>query len=155
MTETKTKTEILDQKEWLADHLLILAFLLGLNLAMSLLVRQVGVFVINRDIFYLEVDLWLVVLAVITSTFFSFYLKLAHSYPVAVVLIISGIWSNLVERLIFGGVADYLNIYIALTNLADLQIWLGLIGLNFQIWFPQAADRLGSYLNSFKKNEEI
>jgi lipoprotein signal peptidase len=154
MPEIKKPTLRLEErKRWLADHLLIVVFLLGLNLIIGLLVRQMGAFVINRNIFYLEAELWMVILAVAGTTGLAFYLKLPNVYPVASVLILAGVWSNLAERLIFSGVADYLDIYIALTNLADLQIWIGLIGLNFQIWFPEGANTVRNYLNTFKQSE--
>jgi lipoprotein signal peptidase len=150
----KSKLWLEERKGWLADHLFIIVFLLGLNLVMALLVREVGAFVINRNIFYLEVDLWVIILAVVGTTVLTFYLKLPNTYPVASVLIMAGVWSNLAERLIFGGVADYLDIYVALTNLADLQIWIGLVGLNFQIWFPESANAVREYMNTLQKSEQ-
>lgn len=56
-------------------------------------------------------------------------------YRLASALIIAGSFSNFLERLYFGEVKDYLDIGIAYINLADIQIWLGLILLNWQIWF--------------------
>lgn len=139
-------------RHWATDHLFMLAFLLGINLVMSIVVRQIGFFVINKDIFYFSVDLWVIVIIVLAINWFCLYFKLIHNYPVPCVLIISGAWSNLIERIIFGGVADYINVYFALSNLADLQIWLGLLGLNLLVWFPKSNDRISTYLGKFKKN---
>ncbi len=144
-----------ERKGWLADHLFIISFLLGLNLVISLIVRQVGAYIVNRDVFYLETDLWVIVVAVVITTFLTFYLRLPNSYPVASVLIIAGVWSNLAERFIFDGVADYLDIYIAFTNLADLQIWIGLLLLNLQIWLPESAEKFRRYINNLQQNEQI
>ncbi len=137
---------------WLMNQLNIIIFLLGFNLLMSLIVRNFGSFVINQDIFHLKIDLWLITLFALTATIMVFVLNLFRDYPVSSILIITGIWSNIVEKLIFGGVADYLNIYVALSNLADLQIWIGLIGLNLQIWFPKQMKYLQKFTISQAQN---
>lgn len=136
---------------WLGSHLLMVAFLLGINLTMSFLVRQVGSFAVNKEVFHVPVDLWLITLLAVVVTGLCFYVGLAWDYPVPCVLIIAGAWSNLTERFIFGGVADYIDIYIALTNLADLQIWLGLVAVNWQVWFPQNHLRVAQYLPTWKR----
>ncbi len=127
---------------WIVNQLNIVIFLLGFNLLMSLVVRNFGNFVINQEVFHVKINLWLIVLFAVIASIILFVLNLFKDYPVSSILIITGIWSNIIERLVFGGVADYLNIYIALSNLADLQIWIGLISLNLQIWFPKQIEYL-------------
>ena len=48
-------------------------------------------------------------------------------------LIIAGAIGNFLEYTIFGFVVDYINIGIAVLNVADLQIYGGLILLNWKI----------------------
>ena len=62
-------------------------------------------------------------------------MNLFQKSPVFSLLILAGGWSNLLERVIFGSATDYIIFVFSFINLADIEIWLGLILLNIQIWF--------------------
>jgi hypothetical protein len=53
---------------------------------------------------------------------------------ISIILLLSGLYSNFVEKFIWGSVADYMSIYELAINLADVQIILGLIFLNWKLW---------------------
>jgi len=91
---------------------------------------------INQTVFGFKIEVWVMVLIAVTISLFLMKTDLWQNYPISSSLILSGVWSNLLERLWFGGVADYLNLYITIANMADLQIWTGLLLLNLQIFWP-------------------
>jgi len=50
-----------------------------------------------------------------------------------VAMFLSGAISNIIDRLIFGYVVDYINFYIFIANGADILIFMGCVGLLFQV----------------------
>jgi len=116
---------------------LIFLFLTVVNLLIVSVTRQGNHYlVINQTVFGFKVDLWIIALITVAISLFLVKTKLWQHYPISGSLILSGVWSNLLERLWFGGVADYLNLYIAISNIADLEIWVGLLILNLQLFWP-------------------
>jgi lipoprotein signal peptidase len=79
----------------------------------------------------LVLPVWFVVLAAGFVSFGLVKFEFLSKHPVFTLLIIAGMASNLLERITFGFVADYINIGIAIANIADLQIWSGVIALNY------------------------
>ena len=69
----------------------------------------------------------------ILGGFCVYKLKLLQQFPLITALIIAGSFSNFLEFSLHGFVADYFNIGIAVLNLADLQIYGGLILLNWNL----------------------
>jgi hypothetical protein len=121
-------------------HYLWIFFVLIFNLSVSVLIR-------NSDHFFIPNPtpigfnfgyLWSVVLF-ITISWLAFEFRMIHKHPVSLIFIIAGVYSNFSERLIWGSVADYMfipnPIFEININLADIQIILGLIFLNIQVWF--------------------
>jgi lipoprotein signal peptidase len=51
-------------------------------------------------------------------------LRIYHKYPVSLIMILAGFFSNFLERFYFGYVTDYLNFGIGVANLADVEIYL-------------------------------
>jgi len=116
---------------------IIFLFLTVINLLFVALIRQGDHYLmINQTVFGFKIEAWVMVLIAVTISLFLVKTDLWQNYPISSSLILSGVWSNLLERLWFGGVADYLNLYIAIANIADLQIWTGLLLLNLQIFWP-------------------
>ena len=69
----------------------------------------------------------------ILGGFCIYKLKLFQQFPLITAIIIAGAISNFLEYAIFGFVIDYINIGIAVLNLADLEIYGGLVLLNWKI----------------------
>ena len=65
-----------------------------------------------------------------------------HKTPVYAILILAGLYSNFVEKVMFNSVADYLPLGSLYLNLADSQIFLGLLILNLQSWIPKVKASL-------------
>jgi lipoprotein signal peptidase len=115
--------------------------LIALNLGVSFFIRRSDLFfVANQTPFGLNIGLVSVTLIVIGITLGLYCFDYIHKYPVVSLLIIAGSWSNLLERMLFGSVTDYISFVISFINLADIQIWIGLIALNAQIWFLDRAE---------------
>lgn len=79
---------------------------------------------------------WFVSVLILLASFFILK-KLRKDYPnitFGFVLIVAGIISNLVDRLAYGGVLDYLNLKNLYFNFADVAIISGLIICFFQIY---------------------
>ncbi len=121
---------------------LIFLFLTVVNLLIVSVTRQGNHYlVINQTVFGFKIDLWIIALITVAISLFLVKTKLWQHYPISGSLILSGVWSNLLERLWFGGVADYLNLYIAISNIADLEIWIGLLILNLQLFWPSKTSK--------------
>ncbi len=63
--------------------------------------------------------------------------ELNQKYALASIMILGGLFSNFSEKYLLGAVADYMTIGIGTINLADIMIFLGVVLLNLQIWWPQ------------------
>ncbi len=109
--------------------------LMGINFFISYLVKSGNLFyVANEFPFNLQVtpiSLW-VILVFVTYAVFQFHLF--EIAPISSTLLLSGAWSNFVERLFFGFVADYIFVPPLYFNLADVQIWLGVLLINLFLW---------------------
>ncbi len=73
------------------------------------------------------------ILIFILGGFFIYKLRLIQQFPLITTLIIAGAISNFLEFSLYGFVVDYINIGIAVLNLADLQIYWGLLLLNWRL----------------------
>jgi len=126
----------LEQKYPQSLHYFWVIFVLCLNLLISDLVRKSGSFYIPNEqpIGYTFGYMWSVVLISVIS-WLAFELELIYKSPVSLIFIIGGVYSNFVERLMWGNVADYMHIRVGYINLADIQIFLGLFILNLHVWF--------------------
>ncbi len=70
---------------------------------------------------------WSAVIIPFLWLIFACYLQIYKNYSLAFVVILAGLISNILERLWFGFVADYFNFGIGIANLADLQIYGGVV----------------------------
>jgi lipoprotein signal peptidase len=71
-------------------------------------------------------------LIVAVGSFLIYRLQLLTKFPIITSFLIAGAVSNFLEYSIFGYVVDYINIGIAVLNLADVEIYGGLIMLNWK-----------------------
>jgi lipoprotein signal peptidase len=67
------------------------------------------------------------------GTFLIYRLNLLTKFPLLTALIIAGSLSNFLEYTIFGFVVDYIDLGIAVLNLADVEIYGGLVILNWML----------------------
>jgi Signal peptidase (SPase) II len=111
---------------------LILLVLVAFDLLLAHFIKSSTIQIAqNTNPLGLVLPVWFVVMAASFVTFGLIRFEFLAKYPVFTLLIIAGMASNLIERITFGYVADYINIGIAIANIADLQIWLGVITLNY------------------------
>jgi Signal peptidase (SPase) II len=114
-------------------------FLLSINIFLIIIIRHSNIyFVSNTTPFgiYLSGLGLSIIVGFVSWGMFKF--KLIQKYPIYSILILSGIWSNVAERVLNGYVTDYINLGFGYANLADLQIWVGVIVLNYFVWRPEA-----------------
>lgn len=117
-------------------YLLAISILIIFNFFISFIVRTQNIYFIpNTKPFGISFDNVTIILILSFITWSLDTLNFFDKYNLASVLLIVGAWSNFLERIYFGAVADYVNFFIAYINLADVQIWVGLLILNWQIWF--------------------
>ena len=118
-------------------HFFIFLAVVGLNLGISQIVRVRNLYyVANYEPFGFSFGLWSSVL-ILAILFLSFiYFKLLAKFPIISLLVMAGAYSNFLEKwILYGNVADYINAYISQFNLADMQIWSGILVINWYVWF--------------------
>jgi uncharacterized membrane protein len=115
---------------------LIISLLITLNLSFSWLVRngylQAFQPVVNYKTLGLDLDMFINFLIVLIVGLMVYSFGFLKEFTVASLFILVGVYSNFLEKLLYNNVLDYFDIYLAKINLADIQIWLGLIALNWQ-----------------------
>jgi lipoprotein signal peptidase len=114
-----------------------------INLTTSRLIKSYNIyFVSNLYPLGLIVNYISIITVIAFVTWGLFKFKLVQRYPVLSMLILAGIWSNIIERFSFGYVADYINLSFGYANLADFEIWVGAILLNILTWvnLPKEKD---------------
>jgi hypothetical protein len=139
----KPNPDLLRNIRWtrVLSHFAFFAVLLGLNLLVSQLIKSSNIyFVSNIYPFGIQIGTSGISIIVALATWGIFNFNLIHKYPIYSILILSGVWSNCAERFLFGFVTDYINLGISFANLADLQIWVGVIILNVIVWLPESKN---------------
>ena len=107
---------------------------IGLNFGVSLVLPKTGLnYIVNSRPFGLDIAVEVTAFIIIFTILILYKTRLMDKYPISSVMILAGSISNFLERLYFGGVKDYLDVWIAHINLADLQIWIGLALLNHNV----------------------
>lgn len=116
-------------------HFGLIIFISAINIGISALLRFNNLFFVNNSWpISFVFGYYSSVLILIIATFLLIKFKLFKKSPVYSIFIISGLYSNFVEKIIWGGVADYLTFINLNLNLADTQIFLGAIMINVEIW---------------------
>jgi lipoprotein signal peptidase len=110
------------------------------NLLISYTIKNMGLsHVVNPSPFGLNLGVYPILFIFLFVAYFVFYLNFYQIYTIPSLLILAGMLSNLTELFLFGGATDYISIFIAIINLADVQIWLGLLWLNYKIWLSESG----------------
>jgi hypothetical protein len=114
--------------------------LLIINLFFVALIKNSNVYFVS-NIYPFGLYIGNIALFVVVSfvTWGIFKFQLIQKYPIYSILILSGVWSNIIERVFNGYVTDYINLGFGYANFADLQIWVGAIVLNYFAWQPEKS----------------
>jgi lipoprotein signal peptidase len=105
------------------------------NILISLYIRKSGLY-FNENLFPfgLRINVGIIGALLVFVTWGLYQYRLFYRYVIYTILIMCGSWSNLIERFVFGSVTDYINFGIVYANIADLQIWIGVLMLNYFAW---------------------
>lgn len=129
-----------------APQLAFIGILIALNLFVAWIVRTADILIVSTPNTQPFGDIFGPISSTIIVGFVTLGLwrmKLFASHTIPSSLILAGIWSNYLEYWIFNqSVSDYLPMLFGLINLADIQIWLGLIWLNYRLWFDPSTKNL-------------
>lgn len=119
-------------------YLILVLGLLALNLSFSVLVRSLNLYFIpNTKPFGVSFGPLLSLLILAFISWSLDVLEFFDRYTLASILIAGGAWSNFIELFLFQAVADYIPFIFSVINIADIQIWIGLLILNYKIWFQK------------------
>jgi lipoprotein signal peptidase len=114
-----------------------IAGLVTINILITVLIRQYSIFYYpNSYPFGLGIGQISSSLIVGFVSFGLWKFGFIERTPIFSVLILAGVWSNYIEKLVFDGVVtDYISFWVSYINLADIQIWVGCVALIIQSWF--------------------
>jgi signal peptidase II len=91
------------------------------------------------DDFLISIGLYILLFITLVFLIFKTGLASKESLNIPIILVLSGVISNLVDRLLRGGVIDFIDVKIwPVFNLADIFITLGLVWLCFVFLFRKA-----------------
>ncbi|MGL4757783.1 MAG: signal peptidase II [Patescibacteria group bacterium] len=110
----------------------------------------------NNHPFSLPIEGNYLIVGFFVAYLLSLSVGLQKKYPLAVGIIFGGVFSNLIEKVLFGHANDYIRITWGYINLADLVLWFGLILLNYEVWFNDIEiETPPVHLNSFADENVI
>jgi lipoprotein signal peptidase len=125
-----------DTSKFNLKSILIISGLVGINFLLSYLVQFYNLKSVEN---YFPAGFgfgWVATILIFgLGSLLIYNLKLLTKFPLLTSVLIAGSLSNFLEYTIFAYVVDYLNIGIAVLNLADLEIYGGLILLNCKFFF--------------------
>lgn len=117
-------------------HFGIILIICLINLGISNLLRSSDIFfVANPNPIGFNFGYYSSLTIIILSTWILIKFELLNKSPVYSIFILAGLYSNFTEKLIWNNVADYLILINWNLNLADIQIFLGVIMINLDTWF--------------------
>jgi lipoprotein signal peptidase len=116
-------------------RIIFVSLIILFNIMLSFVIRSSNInFNENLYPFGLRINVGIIGALLIFVTWGLYQYRLFYRYVIYTILIMSGSWSNLIERFVFGAVTDYINFGILYINIADLQIWIGVLALNYFAW---------------------
>lgn len=111
-------------------YLVIFLFLLAFSQTVAFLFTNNETIINSRMFFGLlgSNSLSILVLLVFITTLFLYFLKSTKKYKYPIIFVLSGTVSNLCDRIVFGGVRDYVKVqYWPAFNLSDTLIVVGIL----------------------------
>ena len=130
-------------------HFGIIFVICLINLGISNLLRSSDIFfVANPSPIGFNFGYYSTLTIIVIATWILIKFELLNKSPVYSIFILAGLYSNFVEKLIWNNVADYLILINWNLNLADIQIFLGVIMINLDTWFKNDLIK-----NNIKKPE--
>lgn len=131
---------------WLKNHMgesfqfIFIGFIVAVNLLISYYIRTGSIpYVPNDNPVGFFFGYYSSVTLLIVLTWFFIELRLLTTATLGSILVLGGLYSNFLEKFVYTTVADYMSIWLATINLADIQIVLGLIILNYSLWFKKTT----------------
>jgi lipoprotein signal peptidase len=119
----------------------LFTILVSVDIGIAYIVKKTGIdFYPNLYPFNLKIPFVVIFAIMVFVTWGLFRFGFIKRYPVYSMLILTGGWSNIIERLFLGYVVDYINFGFGYANIADLQIWIGVLALNILTLTPLGKD---------------
>jgi hypothetical protein len=119
---------------------IIVALLASANLGVSAFIRENEfLYINNQNPIGFTFGYYSSIFILFFVSWATIKFNLLKKYPIYTILILTGVYSNFSESLIWAGVADYLTIRNFHFNLADIQIVLGLFMVNLDVWFTRSS----------------
>jgi lipoprotein signal peptidase len=121
--------------KYIIYRILLVTGIILFNIGVSFYIRKSGLYYEqNLFPFGLRINIGIIGALLVFVTWGLYQYRLFYRFVIYTLLVMSGSWSNLIERFVFGSVTDYINFGIVYANIADLQIWIGVIALNIFAW---------------------
>lgn len=119
-------------------HIFVVSCVVLLNLSITYYIRVSGInYIPNTTPIGFTFGYYSSILILIIVSWVIHEFELNQKYALASIMILGGLFSNFTEKYLLGAVADYMTIGIGTINLADIMIFLGVLLLNLQIWWPE------------------
>jgi len=116
-------------------HYAVIIGICAINLTISALIRRSNIFfVANPTPISFNFGYYSSIIILVSATWLLIKFDLFKKSPVYGIFVMSGLYSNFAEKLIWNNVADYLSFANVNLNLADIQIFLGVIMINVEVW---------------------
>lgn len=133
-------------------HFGIIFVICLINLGISNLLRTSDIFfVANPNPIGFNFGYYSTLTIIILATWILIKFNLLNKRPVYSIFILAGLYSNFIEKLIWNNVADYLIFINWNLNLADIQIFLGVIMINLDTWFKKELNSTTTAKPEIKK----
>jgi hypothetical protein len=116
-------------------HFLVIIGICAINLIISGALRSSDVFFVsNPTPISFSLGYYSSIFILILASYLIIKFEFLKKSPVYSIFILAGLYSNFIEKLIWNNVADYLMLGNLNLNLADTQIFVGIVMVNIEIW---------------------
>lgn len=135
MKAVDTKSAKLENQLTEYFHFAVILGVCLINIGISAVLRSSNIFFVsNPSPIGFSFGYYSSVAIIAAATWLLIKFGFFKKSPVYSIFILAGLYSNFVEKLIWNNVADYLTLGNLNLNLADIQIFLGIIMINVEVW---------------------